>query len=100
MIGETPEEALFACRLPFVSKEDAQKAYDAELDNTRGCFPEWPERPMENLPSNQFTAAQGVRLIGPAGIDVGLMHFRETNGLLNIEWISVGVFWRQPKSVS
>jgi len=100
MIGAAADEALFACRLPFVSRAGAQIAYEAEVANARACFPNWPTKAAEDVPSDQFTAAQGIRLLGPGGVGVGVMQFHEKNGLLNIEWVAVSVFWHQPPSIS
>ncbi len=100
LIGEVSGVAAFACRRPFLSKAVAQEGYETVAADIRVCFPSWPEKPAEDVPHDRFTANEGVTLSGPEGVSVGVLQFRESGGLLDMEWVAISVMRTPPQSVS
>ena len=100
LLGEVSGVAAFACRRPFLSKADAQKGYETVAADIRVCFPSWPENPAEHVPDDRFTANEGISLLGPDGVSVGVLQFRESGGLLDLEWVAISFMRTPPESVS
>jgi hypothetical protein len=100
MIALRPDEALFACRRPFETEVDAQKAYEVELAHARSCLPDWPAKSTATVLSAQFASTQSMRLVGPSGVEVAVIWFQENKDLLKLEWVSVGIFQRLAPPVS
>ena len=100
LIGEVSGVAAFACRRPFLSKADAQKDLETVAADLRVCFPSWPEKPAEHVPDDRFTANEGISLLGPDGVSVGVLQFRESGGLLDLDWVAISVMRTPPASVS
>lgn len=100
MIGEAYGVATFACRRPYLSKADAQKGYESTAADMRACFPDWPEKPAEDVPDDRFTANEGVTLLGPDGVSVGVLQFRDSGDLFDLEWVAISVMRAPLVSIS
>jgi hypothetical protein len=99
-IGVNSDQTLHGCRWAYLAEEEVTRAYDRSLDDARTCFQDWSELPRVNWDDEPSPEAPGRRFVGPGGYTYGVAIIPQDTPLGRVHWLSLGLLWRPPPSVS
>jgi hypothetical protein len=99
-IGVNNGDTVYGCRWAYLADEEVTRAYDRGLEDARTCFQDWSELPRVNWDDDPFPEAPGRRFVGPGGYTYGVMILPQDTPLGRVHWLSLGLSWRPPPSVS